>query len=69
MTKKIKTGIVVILLVAMFIVTMFSRSAMTSTYGDEHRTSNSQRLGDENGESPVELELNRAKDKTRTEDT
>jgi len=46
MMKKIKTRIVVILLAAVFIVTMFSGSVMTSTSGDEHRTSNSQRLGD-----------------------
>ncbi len=69
MIKKIKTRIVVILLVAMFIITVFSGSVMASTSGDEHRTSNSQRLGDENGKSPVEPERNRAEDRTRTEDT
>ena len=68
MMKKIKTGIVVILLVAMFIVTVFSGSVMASTSGDEHRTSKSQRLGNENGESPVEPERNRAEDRTRMED-
>jgi len=45
MMKKIKTRIVVILLVTMFIVTMFSGSAMISTSGDEQCTSNSHRLG------------------------
>ena len=56
MIKKIKTRIGVILIVAMFIITVFSGSIMASTSGDEYRTSNSQHLGDENGESPVEPE-------------
>lgn len=67
--KKIKTGIVVTLVVAMFLITVFSGSVMASTSGDEHCTSYSQRLGDENGESPVEPERNRAEDRTRMEDT
>ena len=53
----------------MFIVTVFSGSVMASTSGDEHRTSHSQRLGDDNGESSVEPECNRAEDRTRMEDT
>jgi len=53
----------------MFIVTVFSGSVMASAPGYEHRTSHSQRLGDDNGESPVEPERNRAEDRTRMEDT
>lgn len=69
MIKKIKTGIVVILIVAMFIVTVFSGSVIASTSGDEHRTSDSKRLGDDNGESSVEPERKRDEDRTRMEDT
>ena len=69
MINKIKTGIVVILIVAMFIVTVFSGSVIASASGDEHRTSDSRRLGDDNGESSVEPERNRDEDRTRMEDT
>ena len=69
MIKKIKTEILVILVVAMFIVTVFSGSVIASTSGDEHRASESKRLGDDNGESSVVPERNRDEDRTRMEDT
>ena len=53
----------------MFIVTVFSGSVIASTSGDEHRTSESKRLGDDNGESSVEPERKRDEDRTRMEDT
>ena len=65
---KIKTGIVVILLVAMFIITVFSGSVIASTSGDEHRTSYSQRIGDEYGKALFKREHNRVEDRTSMED-
>ena len=68
MDKKIKKVFVTIFIVAMFIITVFTVNVVASTSGDEHRTSKSERLGDNNGESPIEQERNRLEDRSRMED-
>ena len=68
MEKRVKIGIIVLLIVSMIGIGMFSGSAIASTSGDEHRTSNSKQLGDENGQSFSEPERQRSEDRTRMED-
>jgi hypothetical protein len=68
MKKVTKAGIIVLLVVAVLGITLFSGSVMASSSGDEHRTSESQRLGDEHGMSSLEPERQRSEDRTRTED-
>ena len=66
--KRTKTVIIILLVVAMIGITVFSSSVMASISGDEHRTSTSQRAGDENEKSSLEPECQRSGDRMRLED-
>lgn len=64
--KKIK--ILILCIVAIILISGFVGSVSASTSGDENRTSHSQRLGDDKGQSPKDPIHNRAEDRMRMED-
>ena len=63
-----KMKILIICIVAMLLATVFSVNSISAGSGDENRSSNSQRIGDDYGDSAQEPERNRAEDRTRYED-
>ena len=67
MKKNIKIKAIAILIMVLFAMIVTTTIVIAGS-GDENRTSHSERLGDDNGESSVEPERSRAEDRTRMED-
>ena len=69
MIKNIKTGIVVILVVAMFLLTVFSGGIMASASGDENYNDHSNEYAQGEQPDPDDIPgMNRAEDRTRNKD-